>query len=426
MASAPSWKYKFGLLLIATVVIIWVASAEVTQLIFETYRHPFALTWLGASLLVVYLPIAYIKEALIPYFSRCTSAAQNIKATSANGLLSVLSPKLAISARKDVELAITNKNSSHNPPHEDDEEEMPLISLDEDQPPSAESGRLLNTKEIIKCALVLAPMWLLTEYLSNAALSMTSVASTTILSSTSGLFTLLFGVSMGEDTLSMPKIVAVMVTIGGVVMTELGKTSAADDNAVFGDSLRNPGTSAGDFQLPGHNVVGDVFGLASAISYGFYTTLLRKYIGGEEGKDEKADVQKVFGYIGLVTLLGLWWIVFPLHFLGWEPSFVMPSSVGLDEDILGNGLVGSVISDYFWALSVVWTTPLVATLGLSLTIPLAMVADMLMHGRRYSAVYIIGSAQVFAGFLIANLSDKCKQGQVARESGPAHSDKEMD
>jgi hypothetical protein len=46
------------------------------------------------------------------------------------------------------------------------------------------------------------------------------------------------------------------------------------------------------------------------------------------------------------------------------------------------------------ALCVVWTTPLVATLGMSLTIPLAMVADMFIHGRHYSAIYILGSAQV--------------------------------
>lgn len=46
------------------------------------------------------------------------------------------------------------------------------------------------------------------------------------------------------------------------------------------------------------------------------------------------------------------------------------------------------------ALCVVWTTPLVATLGMSLTIPLAMVADMLVHGRHYSAIYILGSVQV--------------------------------
>ena len=47
------------------------------------------------------------------------------------------------------------------------------------------------------------------------------------------------------------------------------------------------------------------------------------------------------------------------------------------------------------AMSVVWTNPLVATLGMSLTIPLAMLADMIVHGRHYSFIYILGSAQVW-------------------------------
>lgn len=46
------------------------------------------------------------------------------------------------------------------------------------------------------------------------------------------------------------------------------------------------------------------------------------------------------------------------------------------------------------AMSVVWTNPLVATLGMSLTIPLAMLADMVVHARHYSFVYILGSVQV--------------------------------
>lgn len=70
------------------------------------------------------------------------------------------------------------------------------------------------------------------QYLSNAALARTSVASTTVLSSTSGLFTLFVGVLLRQDTLNMAKVVAVFVSMAGVVMTTLGKTWATDESQI--------------------------------------------------------------------------------------------------------------------------------------------------------------------------------------------------
>eukprot|EP00897_Mesotaenium_endlicherianum_P009727 jgi/Mesen1/8783/ME000526S08093 len=418
--AAVSWRYRGGLILIAIVVLIWVASAEVTQLIFSTYRHPFLLTWLGASLLSVYLPISYIKDFLKPFVKRSAAAwsksldktcgrreKDNADAVSSVSprILPSLSPRAAAKSGE-VELSHLNGNAL-----EVLEEGKSLIPKDGEKEKAPVV--MLTTAEVFRVALILAPLWLLTEYLSNAALSLTSVASTTILSSTSGLFTLLVGASMGQDSLTTAKVIAVLISLAGVIMTELGKSTALDElDLTAGERLAGNGT--GEARLPGHSLIGDCFGLASAAAYGLYTVMLKKYVGEEE--DSGIDMQRVFGYIGLVTLLGLWWIAVPLIFLGWEPSFAMPSSKGLDEDILANALVGSVISDYFWALSVVWTTPLVATLGLSLTIPLAMLADMVMHGRSYSAVYVLGSIQVFGGFLIANLSDKCSFGRFNRNS----------
>jgi solute carrier family 35 protein F5 len=57
------------------------------------------------------------------------------------------------------------------------------------------------------------------QYLSNSALANTSVASTTVLTATSGLFTLLFGALLGQDSINITKVVAVFITMTGVAMT---------------------------------------------------------------------------------------------------------------------------------------------------------------------------------------------------------------
>ena len=84
----------------------------------------------------------------------------------------------------------------------------------------------------------------------------------------------------------------------------------------------------------------------------------------------------------------------------------------------------SFLSDLLWAKSVVLTQPLIATLGqrciccsspvveraccgivvegLSLTIPLAMLSDVIFHGKEFTALYFVGSALVVSGFVLVN------------------------
>ncbi|KAI3472946.1 hypothetical protein Pfo_028002 [Paulownia fortunei] len=351
------WRYKAGLGMIGAFVLIWVSSAEVTQKIFTEYRQPFALTYLWISLMVVYLPIAVCRDLIYKLLDRKwikKNYGSNIDETQDD-------PEGALKSYLMTAMSLSETEAGQPLLFKNQEDEFHIL----------EETREHSLFEVIIRSFYLAPIWFTTEVFFLAflfiklALAYTSVASTTVLTSTSGLFTLFFGALIGLDSVNAAKIAAVLISMAGVAMTTVGKTWAPDEMLASMSKTRR------------HSIAGDIFGLLSAVSYGLFTVLLKRCAGSE---GDKVDVQKFFGYIGLFTLFGLWWLA----------RVQVSKFASVTEVILLNGVVGSVLSDYLWALSVVWTTPLVATLGMSLTIPLAMLADMLVHGRHFSAIYILG------------------------------------
>lgn len=64
--------------------------------------------------------------------------------------------------------------------------------------------------------------------------------------------------------------------------------------------------------------------------------------------------------------------------------------------------LASFASDLSWAFAMLLTTPLVVTVGLSLTIPLSLIGEMIQYGQYSSFVYWIGAAVVFVSFVFVN------------------------
>lgn len=236
-----------------------------------------------------------------------------------------------------------------------------------------------NTIQLpIKQSLVLCPLWFGLNYTYNLSLSMTSISSATILSSSSSLFVLIYSVCLLNTKFTAPNILGVLLTICGAAMI-----SYKDD-----DSSMNGNQS----------VHGDILAGLSASIYGLYTVML-KYIVPVE-REKSYPMLLIFGCIGLINLLTLWPLFFVFNMTGIE-QFVLPS-ITIFSALLLNGIFGTVISDYLWARSVLLTSPLIASLGLSLTIPLAMFVDVLFNSYQLSVIYLIGSILVISGFILVN------------------------
>ncbi|KAF9975265.1 hypothetical protein BGZ73_001156 [Actinomortierella ambigua] len=249
--------------------------------------------------------------------------------------------------------------------------------------------RPLTIREIAHVSLAFCILWFAANWSTNASLAYTTVASSTILASMSGFFTLAIGAFMKTESFSTLKLLAVFSSLVGVILV-----SESDHG---GDMIEPTQPSAPLF--------GDFLALLSAMFYGCYTVLLKVRIQNES----RVNMPLFFGFVGLFNLALLWPVFGILHWTGIEP-FELPQDPRIIWMIVINALVGTFVSDYLWLLSMLMTSPLVVTLGLSLTIPLALLGDVVGYGRVLETGYWIGAGLVLAGFFGVNGVTLSEQG----------------
>lgn len=142
---------------------------------------------------------------------------------------------------------------------------------------------------------------------------------------------------------------------------------------------------------------GDIVALVSCVGYGVYTTIIKYYVP----EDRDVPMQLLLGYVGVVTGLLLLPILLLLVGMRWG------SMEGLTGEAFGfitlNGFADTVVADYFWARAVLLTSPTVATIGMSITIPLALITDLFVNQIVPTYVSILGSLSVIVGFIMVNL-----------------------
>ncbi|RYP24461.1 hypothetical protein DL765_000481 [Monosporascus sp. GIB2] len=264
------------------------------------------------------------------------------------------------------------------------DDEGSFEALDVPKPPSTDR---LDLRETARLSLEFCMLWFFANYFASACLEYTSVGSVTILTSTSSVWTLIFCAVMKIERFSIRKLVGVLASLTGIVLISMVDLSGEDN-----DDDRGNFPHKSQQQI----AIGDAMALISAVVYGLYVVVMKQRVGNED----RVNMPLFFGLVGIFNIVFLWPLFFILHWTGIEP-FEMPPTGKVWFIIMVNS-ISSFISDMSWAYAMLLTTPLVVTVGLSLTIPLSLIGEMIQYEQYSSFVYWIGAFIVLLSFIFIN------------------------
>ncbi|KAL9131827.1 MAG: hypothetical protein Q9217_000354 [Psora testacea] len=379
-------RHTVGILLLLVTVVLWTASNFLASTIFadDTYSKPYFVTYVNSSFFAIFLVFVAGRRLWVSGGSLRGVFKDQTPSTVYKPLTDDEEQPLA---KPDGEDIGTSSRSHQSRLLVDDS--MAGSGSAED----AATDRL-NIRETAWLSFEFCLLWFLANYFVAACLEYTTVASSTILASTSSIWTLVFGALLSVEKFTIKKLIGTLASLAGIILI-----SSVD---LTGNNDKN----RGDFPHKSHGelAIGDALAFGSAVLYGVYTTLMKKRIGDEA----RVDMSLFFGFVGLFNLVTLLPGFFILHFTGIE-TFQMPPTRKITTIVLVNSAT-SLVSDFCWAYSMLLTSPLVVTVGLSLTIPLSLFGQMIVNSQSSSAMYWIGAVVVFLSFVFINYESQGKEG----------------
>lgn len=359
-------RWTLGLLMLGLVIILWVLSSFLINLIFEddSYRKPFFITYINTAAFIFYL------------FPTAKAVVVNYKDTGC--------------ANVHRELIMEEEGTGSDSNRSVDMTSPLLTNLEAGT--HANQKKRLTLYETIKLSAEFCILWFTANLVTNASLAFTSVASQTILSTTSSFFTLFIGAICHVESLSKSKVLGSFISFVGIIMV-----TKSDSHQRY---QRHIADVSGDDNDAVRVLIGNLLALAGAVLYGVYSTLLKREVGDET----RVNMKIFFGFVGLFNLLFLWPSLIVLDFFGWEP-FSLPKDPKVVVIIFVNCLI-TFVSDFCWAKAMLLTSPLTVTVGLSITIPLAMFGDVIFKHKTMSALYLFGATLILGSFFIINKSSE--------------------
>ncbi|KAH8350142.1 hypothetical protein KR067_002760 [Drosophila pandora] len=395
-------KLLLGIAILILVDVVWVSSSELTKFLYNEakFDKPFFCTYFKTSMFSIYLLVIGI---LAPWKESCerqngsyNMMEQNADDENYYSNQAVLGDPTYVPIRSPHLGATVNGSTNSISGTESDDSSVRSVrfskmaevrEMSAHEATDALMARLSYAASLrirrqkthhktAKTALLFCLLWFVANYFFQLALEMDETAMITLVSSTSSFFIICLAAvfpSATGDKLTITKVIAVAMNIGGVV-------------AITMNDLHDTKMTRGV-----------LLALFSAFFYAAYLVFVKR----KSDTEEKVDIPLFFGFVGLWNLLLLWPIFFILHFTKIE-TFEVPSQ-GQFALLFLNGLIGTVLAEALWLWGCFLTSSLIGTLAMSLQIPLAIMFDVLLKNKPYSPMFYMGSIPIFVALLLVSL-----------------------
>lgn len=420
-------RRTLGITLLLVTVFLWTASNFLASYIFSdhTYDKPFFVVYINTSVFAISLIPLFVRyymrhgmqgvraelvELWVNEKGREYKQGGGNKRARGNSLLG--QPTVLKTSDDEEHGLLSGRTEDDDDDDEDDDRDAEARSSTGDSTTSAmqiqdapgldkPAADKLSLRETGLLSLEFCMLWFCANYFASACLEYTSVGSVTILTSTSSVWTLIFCAAMRVESFSARKLAGVLASLAGVVLISSVDLSGKSDE----DRGSFPHKSQASI------AVGDGMAFFSAIVYGLYVTVMKRRVGDED----RVNMPLFFGLVGLLNLVFLWPGFFLLHWTGIEP-FGWPPTGKVWAIIILNSL-SSFVSDISWAFAMLLTSPLVVTVGLSLTIPLSLIGEMIQYAQYSSWIYWVGAGIVLVSFLFIN-HESAEEGEKDKQTAP--------
>uniref|UniRef100_A0A0N5BHT4 EamA domain-containing protein n=1 Tax=Strongyloides papillosus TaxID=174720 RepID=A0A0N5BHT4_STREA len=376
--------YKSGIILLIIVNILWVISAEITRYIFVdlNLRRPLLITYVKSCMFSMYL-LKFIfggKANKDPPYGNLEEFEEESSDFEVEGLSGPEYEPVTDVMESGNDSDTVNGTNGTNGHRRRSVRFAGVREIRRMPDSSAEQAREARRSyhpptfnctisPMLKYSFYFCPLWFFSSTTYQASLMFSSVAAVNLISASSSLFVLVFTAICPRrlhDTFTLTKLFLVLLNMIGVGLI-----------SQYSESL-----------------VGSLLALTSAVSYAVYLTGFSMFTH----KYGSIDINILFGFIGLFSLFFCTPLIILIHFYGIESQLPLPTLYEFGIVLL-NGFVGSVLADWLWLYSTMLTTSLISSISMSLSIPMAMVADIICRGKIPSFMELIASIPILISFI---------------------------